>query len=74
MATRPARPRSGWPSGAVQTASSGGTLRFEVAGGEEAAASLLASLVQAGVRVVDFREEAGGLEGLFLSLTRGVQR
>ena len=61
-------------AGAVQTASSAGTLRFEVAGGEEAAAALLADLVGAGVRVVDFREEAGGLERLFLTLTRGVQR
>ncbi len=61
-------------AGAVQAASGGGTLRFEVPGGEDAAAALLASLVQAGVRVVDFREEAGGLERLFLTLTRGVQR
>ena len=60
--------------GAVPTASSAGTLRFEVTGGDEAAAALLAALVDAGVRVVDFREEAGGLERLFLSLTRGVQR
>lgn len=61
-------------AGAVQTAGSGGTLRFEVSGGDEAAAALLAALVTAGVRVVDFREEAGGLERLFLTLTRGVQR
>ena len=61
-------------AGAVQVPSGGGTLRFEVPGGEQAAAALLADLVQAGIRVVDFREEAGGLERLFLTLTRGVQR
>ncbi|HSK22855.1 MAG TPA: ABC transporter ATP-binding protein [Egicoccus sp.] len=51
-----------------------GRLRCEVAGGEEAAADLLASLVAAGVRVADFREDRGGLERLFLSVTQGVQR
>ncbi len=61
-------------AGAVQTASTGGTLHFEVSGGEDATADLLAALVTAGIRVVDFREEAGGLERLFLSVTEGVQR
>jgi ABC-2 type transport system ATP-binding protein len=51
-----------------------GRLRCEVAGGEEAAADLLATLVAAGVRVADFREDRGGLERLFLSVTQGVQR
>jgi ABC-2 type transport system ATP-binding protein len=61
-------------AGAVQAPGRTGILRFEVAGGDEAAAALLAALVTAGVRVVDFREEAGGLERLFLTLTQGVRR
>jgi ABC-2 type transport system ATP-binding protein len=51
-----------------------GLLRCEVPGGEEAAATLLATLVGAGCRVTDFREERGGLESLFLSVTEGVIR
>ena len=52
----------------------GGGLRCELAGGPEAAADLLAELVGAGIRVTDFREESGGLERLFLSVTRGIVR
>lgn len=52
----------------------GGGLRCELAGGPEAAADLLGDLVGAGVRVTDFREESGGLERLFLSVTRGIVR
>jgi ABC-2 type transport system ATP-binding protein len=59
---------------AVQTAGPTGTLRFELAGGEEAAADLLAALVGEGIRVTDFREESGGLERLFLSVTKGDVR
>jgi ABC-2 type transport system ATP-binding protein len=54
---------------AVQSPGSGGILRFEVGGGQDAVADLLVALVTAGIRVVDFREEAGGLERLFLTLT-----
>jgi ABC-2 type transport system ATP-binding protein len=51
-----------------------GALRAEVIGGEEEAADLLAALVAAGVRVVSFTEEHGGLERLFLSVTKGIVR
>jgi ABC-2 type transport system ATP-binding protein len=60
--------------GAVHVVPGPGTLRFELAGSDEAAAELLTALVAAGVRVVDFREEGGGLERLFLSVTKGVVR
>ena len=52
----------------------GGALRAELAGGPEAGADLLADLVGAGIRVTDFREESGGLERLFLSVTKGIVR
>ncbi len=52
----------------------GDTLRGELAGGEEAVADLLAAMVAAEVRVVDFREDRGGLERLFLSVTEGIVR
>jgi ABC-2 type transport system ATP-binding protein len=61
-------------AGAVHTPDRSGTLRFEFAGTDEAAADLLTALVEAGIRVVDYREESGGLEALFLSVTRGVVR
>ncbi|HEX9765539.1 MAG TPA: hypothetical protein VGA36_02175, partial [Nitriliruptorales bacterium] len=51
-----------------------GALRAELAGGDDAAADLLAALVREGVRVVDFREDKGGLERLFLSVTEGIVR
>jgi ABC-2 type transport system ATP-binding protein len=51
-----------------------GRLQCEIVGGEEAAADLLAVLVGAGVRVTDFREDRGGLERLFLSVTEGIVR
>ncbi|GGI02694.1 ABC transporter ATP-binding protein [Egicoccus halophilus] len=51
-----------------------GRLRCEVVGGEAAAAELLRTLVVGGVRVTDFREDRGGLERLFLSVTQGVVR
>jgi ABC-2 type transport system ATP-binding protein len=60
-------------AGALVTAVDG-HLRCEVVGGEEAAADLLAALVAAGVRVTDFREDRGGLERLFLSVTEGIVR
>ena len=55
--------------GGVQAASGPGTLQFELVGGEDAAADLLAALVDAGIRVVDFREHGSGLERLFMSVT-----
>jgi ABC-2 type transport system ATP-binding protein len=60
--------------GATALTRLGPALRFELAGSEEGAADLLAALVGAGVRVVDFREDRGGLERLFLSVTKGVVR
>jgi ABC-2 type transport system ATP-binding protein len=60
--------------GATAMTRLGPALRFELAGSEEAAADLLADLVDAGVRVVDYREDRGGLERLFLSVTKGVVR
>lgn len=50
-------------------ARSGQIIRTELVGGEEAAADLLAALVGDGIRVADFREDRGGLERLFLSVT-----
>ena len=43
----------------------------EVAAGAEAAADLLAALVQRGVRVIEFRQEQAGLEDVFMKVTRG---
>jgi ABC-2 type transport system ATP-binding protein len=51
-----------------------GRLQCEVVGGEEAAADLLSGLIHAGIRVTDFREDRGGLERLFLSVTEGIVR
>jgi ABC-2 type transport system ATP-binding protein len=61
-------------AGAVRATVDQGILRAELDGGEDAAADLLADLVGAGVRVVSFTEEHGGLEQLFLSVTKGVVR
>jgi ABC-2 type transport system ATP-binding protein len=52
----------------------GDRLVCELLGGADAAAALLAQLVAAGVRVLEFREERVGLERLFLSVTDGVIR
>jgi ABC-2 type transport system ATP-binding protein len=41
---------------------------------EDQAARVLAALVGGGVRVVSFTEEQGGLERLFLSVTKGIVR
>lgn len=59
-------------AGATELSASGAVVRAALPGGDEAAADLLAALVGAGVRVVDFREERGGLERLFLRATRGA--
>jgi ABC-2 type transport system ATP-binding protein len=60
-------------NGAVTTLD-GDQLRCELVGGPEAAAGLLAALVTAGIRVIEFREERAGLERMFLSVTQGVIR
>jgi ABC-2 type transport system ATP-binding protein len=49
----------------------GGAVEAELQGGEEAAADLLAHLVGAGVRVVEFKERRAQLEEVFLAVTRG---
>lgn len=64
----------GAAGGAAHTGTRDTVLRFEVPGGEESVATLLEALVGAGLRVTDFREEAGGLERLFMSVTKGVVR
>ncbi|MBW3578406.1 MAG: ABC transporter ATP-binding protein [Actinobacteria bacterium] len=51
-----------------------GQLVIELAGHDDDAADLLAALVAAGVRVAEYREERGGLERLFLSVTEGIVR
>ena len=49
----------------------GEELEVELAGGEAAAAELLAGLVRDGHRIVEFRPRRGGLEEVFMSVTRG---
>ena len=46
----------------------------EVAGGEDVVAALLAHLVAAGERIVEFRPRQGGLEEVFMNVTRGEVR
>ena len=58
-------------SGALTATASGPNLAAELAGGEEAAADLLAALVGARLRVVSFAERDGGLERLFMTVTGG---
>ncbi|MGA7270537.1 MAG: ABC transporter ATP-binding protein [Acidimicrobiia bacterium] len=50
-----------------------GRLEFVLAGDDETSASLLADLVEAGVKVFEWRAEAAGLEELFLELTRDTE-
>jgi len=61
-------------AGGVHVGSRDTSLRFEVVGGEPAVVDLLSALVADGLRVIEFREEAGGLERLFMDVTRGVIR
>jgi ABC-2 type transport system ATP-binding protein len=60
--------------GALRTAVDGAVLRAELNGDEDEAAALLAALVAAGIRVSSFTADHGGLERLFLSVTKGVVR
>lgn len=43
----------------------------EIAAGPEAAADLLAALVQRGVRLIEFRPGQAGLEEIFMKVTHG---
>ncbi len=49
----------------------GEAVEVEIEGGEAAAAEMLAALVAAGHRVVEFRPRRGGLEEVFMSVTSG---
>ncbi len=49
----------------------GEEVEVELAGGDTAAAELLAALVAAGHRIVEFRPRRGGLEEVFMSVTGG---
>lgn len=48
-----------------------GAALVDFSGGEEEAAELLAALVRAGLRPVEFRAEEADLEAVFLSITKG---
>jgi hypothetical protein len=47
------------------------TIEVEVNGGESACCDLLAGLVQASFRVVEFRQRRAGLEEVFMNVTTG---
>jgi ABC-2 type transport system ATP-binding protein len=49
-----------------------GTLRFDFSGSDEELSRLLATLVDQGIPLVSFSEEAGNLEDVFLQVTRGI--
>ena len=60
-------------AGAASARVDGGLVRIAVAaGGDDAAAGVLAALVAAGLRVAEFSDQRGGLERLFLTVTEGV--
>lgn len=60
-------------AGAAAARVDGALVRIEVAaGGDEAAAGVLAALVAGGLRVAEFTDQRGGLERLFLTVTEGV--
>ena len=61
-------------AGALQPRADGDRLVAELLGGDDEAAAFLAALVTAGLRVVSYTEEHGGLERLFLDVTEGVVR
>jgi ABC-2 type transport system ATP-binding protein len=47
-------------------------LAVEVGGGEEACSDLLATLIQRGYRVVEFRQQRANLEEIFMNVTKGA--
>ena len=47
------------------------TVEVEVHGTEEACCDLLADLVQAGFRVLEFRQRRADLEEIFMNVTKG---
>lgn len=48
-------------------------IHFAFEGSEEERAAILASMVRAGVPVIDFREQEGNLEEIFMTITGGGQ-
>src|SRR6266545_5553049 len=61
----------GMPNVAKATLQVDNTVEVELHGAEEACCDLLAALVQAGYRVVEFRQRRAGLEDVFLNITKG---
>jgi ABC-2 type transport system ATP-binding protein len=57
--------------GVSQVYEANGYLEVEFLGEDAAAADLLATLVARGVRIISFGEVSGGLEEVFLRLTKG---
>jgi ABC-2 type transport system ATP-binding protein len=49
-----------------------GTLRFDFSGSDEGLSQLLRDLIQSGIPVLAFNEEAGDLEDVFLRVTQGI--
>ncbi|MCA9991246.1 MAG: ABC transporter ATP-binding protein [Ardenticatenaceae bacterium] len=49
-----------------------GTLRFDFSGDDLALSQLLADIIAAGIPVVNFSEQTGNLEDVFLQVTQGV--
>ena len=57
--------------GVVEARTSRSLVEAELSGGPEAAAALLAHLVQSGHQVVEYRPTNSGLERLFMDVTKG---
>lgn len=57
--------------GVESLVANGQAIQFQFAGGPELQADLLASLIDAGVRVVGFNSKQKSLEDVFLTVTRG---
>jgi ABC-2 type transport system ATP-binding protein len=48
------------------------TIRFDFGGDDTALQNLLATMINAGLPIVSFHEEAGDLEDVFLQVTQGI--
>jgi ABC-2 type transport system ATP-binding protein len=57
--------------GVSGAAADGGVVRFEVEGGDDALADLVAAAVAAGVRLCEVKVERADLEEIFLATTKG---
>ncbi|HEX6383176.1 MAG TPA: ABC transporter ATP-binding protein [Anaerolineae bacterium] len=49
-----------------------GTVRFDFSGSDDELSQLLHDLIQSGISVLSFHEEAGDLEDVFLRVTQGI--